>query len=280
MTARDLFTRIEKRLERLADRTDVALQPIEIRKRIVDEVEALVEPTGRSSRVLAFNWIGVRLGAPDDQRRAALEAVLETGGGLQAAIESRLREIDCPVPPGLVVEVRFVEQATAGSAVPPYTLLFERRVRGRSPEAPSQAAGWAGVATGNRDSAAPMRARLVVVKGDAAEETCIVGAGRTNVGRLAEVEDKDHRIIRRNQLVFLDIESRLNQTVSRAQAHVEFAPPDEYRLFDDRSTYGTRIFRQGRTIEIPSGSPKGVRLEHLDEIYFGQACVRFEIDRD
>jgi len=68
----------------------------------------------------------------------------------------------------------------------------------------------------------------------------------------------------------------VNDTVSRAQAHILRTSAGEYRLFDDRSSHGTRIFREGRTIALPSGSPRGVKLQPGDEIYFGQACVRFE----
>ena len=57
----------------------------------------------------------------------------------------------------------------------------------------------------------------------------------------------------------------------------ETGPTGEYRLFDDHSSCGTRIFRAGRTISLPSGSPRGTKLQPGDEIYFGQACVRFEV---
>jgi hypothetical protein len=65
--------------------------------------------------------------------------------------------------------------------------------------------------------------------------------------------------------------------VSRAHAHITATPTGEYRLFDDRSSSGTRILRSGRTIALPAGSPRGTKLQPGDEIFFGQACVRFEI---
>ena len=67
----------------------------------------------------------------------------------------------------------------------------------------------------------------------------------------------------------------MNQTVSRAHAHIR-SPDGEYRLFDDRSSSGTRIFRGGQTIALPPGSPRGTRLKAGDEIYFGQAQVRVD----
>ena len=65
--------------------------------------------------------------------------------------------------------------------------------------------------------------------------------------------------------------------MSRAHAHIAATPTGEYRLFDDRSSSGTRILRAGRTIALPAGSPRGTKLQSGDEIFFGQACVRFEV---
>jgi pSer/pThr/pTyr-binding forkhead associated (FHA) protein len=122
-----------------------------------------------------------------------------------------------------------------------------------------------------------VQAQLVVLKGQATKKIFAITGDCTNIGRLAEVTDRDNRVVRRNQVVFVESEDEANRTVSRAQAHIRLVPPGEYRLHDDRSSHGTRVFRDGRTIEIPSGSPRGVRLRPGDEIYFGQACVRFEI---
>jgi len=275
----DAMMQIEKRIERLADRTDVALQPIELRKRILDDVEALIEPAGRGRHVLPFNWIGVRMAAADPRRRAALEAVLDDAGGLQRAVEARLAEAGCPVPAGLVVEISYVDQLGDDDGVGrAYALICERRTRADSlPGRPAAPVSTVGAGDGAAVLSRATSVRLVVVKGEAAEPIVPLVGDRLNVGRLAEVLDKEHRVIRRNQLVFSDIESQVNQTVSRAQAHIRLTESGEYRLFDDHSTYGTRVFRGGRTLEIPSGSPRGVRLQPGDEIYFGQACVRFEL---
>lgn len=122
-------------------------------------------------------------------------------------------------------------------------------------------------------------ARVVVLKGSGTRRVFALAADRTNIGRTAEVIDRDSRVVRRNEIVFAEGRDPANETVSRAQAHIRRTPAGEYRLFDDRSAHGTRIFRGGRTIALPSGSPRGVKLQDGDEIYFGQACVRFEISR-
>jgi hypothetical protein len=49
-----------------------------------------------------------------------------------------------------------------------------------------------------------------------------------------------------------------------------------YRICDDGSEFGTRVFRDGRQIEVPAGNRRGERLRPGDEIYLGRACLRFE----
>lgn len=90
--------------------------------------------------------------------------------------------------------------------------------------------------------------------------------------------DKDKRVIRRNDLVFPEQADPINLTVSRAHAHIKFEDKEGvFRLFDDQSAYGTRIFRDGTNIDVYSTNSRGNRLVAGDEIYFGQACVHFEV---
>jgi hypothetical protein len=50
----------------------------------------------------------------------------------------------------------------------------------------------------------------------------------------------------------------------------------EHRLSDDASEFGTRIFRGGRPLDVPTGNRRGEKLKPGDEIYLGRACLRFE----
>ncbi|MDZ4796711.1 MAG: FHA domain-containing protein [Bryobacteraceae bacterium] len=93
---------------------------------------------------------------------------------------------------------------------------------------------------------------------------------RIHVGRLADVLDDRHRLVRRNDLVLE------GDTVSRAHAHIEFVD-GAYRLFDDGSSYGTSAIHDGRLVEVPGAAGRGLRLHNGDEIYFGQARVRFDL---
>ena len=63
--------------------------------------------------------------------------------------------------------------------------------------------------------------------------------------------------------------------MSRKHAHIRVDGSD-YRLCDDGSEFGTRVFRDGRSIEVPAGDRRGEKLRLGDEIYLGRACLRFE----
>jgi hypothetical protein len=268
----DKVRRLEQQLERLAERSDIPMQPIEIRKATLDEVEDLVQPAGRSRKVFPFNRVTVEVVAAEPAQRAAIEAVLGDESDLAAAVRERLKTAGCPEPRGLTVRLRVVKKAGAEwETGRVFRLLCERS----SQEAEAATAGREEAATA---AARPAPARITIVKGDATRKSYVVNAERINVGRLAEVVDKDKRVVRRNQVVFTDIENAVNQSVSRAHAHIATTPKGEFRLFDDRSSYGTRIFRSGRTITLPAGSPRGARLQPGDEISFGRACVRFDTE--
>jgi hypothetical protein len=259
----DNVHKLEKRLEKLAERSDVPLQPIEVRKVALDEIEDLVEPAGRSRRVFPYNRITVEVMATDARQRAAMEAVLGEGSDLGAAISDRLKSVGCVQIRGLEVRLKLVRRPGAEwETGRVFRVQCERVEAVATPAATHRST--------------PVAAQLLVIKGETTRKSYALSGDRTNIGRLAEVVDKDERVVRRNQVVFAECERGVNVTVSRAHAHISATPAGEYRLFDDHSSYGTRILRAGRTVALPAGSPRGTNLQPGDEIYFGQACVRFE----
>jgi hypothetical protein len=266
----DKVARLEKQLGRLAERQDVSRQPVEIRRAILEDIEEHVEPAGRSRRLLPYNRVSITVAAAAADR-PALEALLEPPR-LKEAIEEHLQQSRSEVERDFEVAVRFVKKPPAHSSPgQPFTIAYERK---NPAAAPGPEPGGSAVQPG---PGVAVSAQVVVLKGRAARRTFPVVGDRTNIGRLAEVTDQDHRVVRRNQVVFVDVADEANRTVSRAHAHIQLVAAGEFRLHDDRSAHGTRIFRDGRTIEIPSGSPRGTRLRAGDEIYFGQAAVRFEL---
>jgi pSer/pThr/pTyr-binding forkhead associated (FHA) protein len=116
---------------------------------------------------------------------------------------------------------------------------------------------------------------VVVVRGKAEHAEYVLDRARTNIGRMRELTDADQRVTRRNDIVFEDGADDANGTVSRRHAHIRLED-GEYRVCDDGSEFGTRVFRDGRSIEAPAGNRRGERLRAGDEIYVGRACLRFE----
>jgi pSer/pThr/pTyr-binding forkhead associated (FHA) protein len=91
------------------------------------------------------------------------------------------------------------------------------------------------------------------------------------------VVDSLGRAVRRNDLHFPEGLHEANSTVSRSHAHLRFDPAaGEWRIYDDGSSLGTSIFREGRRIEVPAHASRGVALRPGDEIYLGQARLIFE----
>ena len=111
---------------------------------------------------------------------------------------------------------------------------------------------------------------LTVINGSAEQPVYALTLERINIGRCTEVRDSRNRLLRTNHVAFSDGAGPINETVSRAHAHIDCDKIGEYRLFDDRSAHGTSIVRNGKTIGVPAGS-RGVRLLSGDAVVLGEA---------
>ena len=231
------------------------LEPLEIRQAILDEITALAQPLGDGRRGLVHNRILVRLRPADEARRSVIEGVLAGEEGFSAEVARYLAERGCAVPSGLTVAIEPAE-AVPGAACE-YEVVAKRE-SGRATAARS----------GERTRP---RARLVLLADGSEIE---ITRNPFFIGRVAEVREKDHRIVRRNQLAFGEAAA----SVSRAHAHIRYSPETgQYRIFDDRSARGTRLLADGQPIDVSPGRSRGEQLRSGDEIYFGSVAVRFEI---
>jgi len=256
------FSNIEKTIEhKFRKWTEKAFGPAQsdelllVHRGILDELSSKIQTVQRGKRIFPFNRLVVRFVSPDAARRALLDAAF----GAQRRLENDIRECltgaGCEIPTGFSVGI---ETAESGSRS--VEILYENR------DAPAVPAAKSGPA------------RLTVVRGKAGDGPFVLDKARTNIGRLVELTDSRQRVIRRNDIVFEDGADETNATVSRGHAHIRLdAETNEYRICDDSSEYGTRVFREGRSIEVPSGGKRGERLSSGDEIYLGRACLRFEI---
>jgi hypothetical protein len=256
----DKAAKLEKALlERLARRADVPRHPIELYRAILDDIEDASEPGARGGKIFPYTQVTVSIPTVDAHQRATAEAVFSEPPALEERARTRLRQAGCTNADALTVVVKFVDGASAEWAGREYSVAFAR-----SAPRPSR-----------RMTASAQRHELllVVVSGAANGSRFVFTEPRINLGRLAQVVDRQQRVVRSNHVAFADNDD-LNQSVSRTHAHIRFdARSGEARVHDDGSTYGTRVVRGGRTLEVPRGG-RGVTLKHADEVLLGQARVR------
>jgi FHA domain len=239
----------------LGSLTPQQLEPLEIRQAILDEIATLAQPLGDGRRGLVHNRILVRLRCADEARRSTIEGVLAGEEGFPSEVTRYLSERGCGFPAGLTIAIEAGEPVAG--ATREYEVVAIRE--------PGRAA-----TTQARERTRP-RAKLMMLADGAEIE---ISRNPFFIGRVAEVREKDHRIVRRNQLSFGDAEA----SVSRAHAHIRYSPETgQYRVFDDRSARGTRVLSDGQPIDVSPGRSRGEQLRSGDELYFGSVGVRFEI---
>jgi hypothetical protein len=234
-------------------------EPLEIVLAILEAVEQRIEPTGRGARVFPFNRVEVSLVAPSLEARGRLDAVFGGDPPLQTRVLDRLRSAGCS-PIDVATEVRYVDAADASWNVREFDLQFARIARPDTDR-------------GDLD-AHPGLIEIRSVIGVMERWSFSLAAPRIDIGRGAEVRDHRNRLIRTNHVVFTEGGGGVNDTVSRAHAHIAYEPPTgRFRLHDDGSEHGTGIIRGGKTIMVLRGT-RGVRLQPEDEVVLGEARVR------
>jgi pSer/pThr/pTyr-binding forkhead associated (FHA) protein len=240
---------------------DESATPLDIAQAVLDDVERHVQPVGRGRRAFPYTHLAVRV------RQATPDPVpLETAfDGFGHRVQERLRELRCEMPKTIAVEVSCLEEPPAGW---PSDRLFAVEYSKTSIEA----------AADTSIVSAPAL-QITVLKGSAAAESYNLGETVISIGRSSEAIDEAGRV-RRNDIAFLDTLDGVTETVGRAHAQLRFDPATGiYRLFDQGSSNGTSIIRNGTTIAVPPHDPRGVGVRSGDEIRLGRAAIRVVIER-
>lgn len=225
-------------------------EALEIRREILGEVRDRIEPRGDGEYVFAYHEISVRLFARDAAQRDSFAASFLDDGALESQVREMLAEAGCRGD-GVTVAIEIAEEA----AEIPFKLDFRRGAKSIAS------------APGSKRPAAWLR----VTKGKAEQAEYFVGKNVIYLGRLKEVSAKDGGLRRRNDVAFDDSET----SVSREHAHIAFEE-GRFRLYHDRGERGTRLFRDGRAVAVPTTGGRGTQLKSGDEIHLGEARVRFE----
>lgn len=278
------MTKMDKLLEAVRRWTrpwPTGTEPMEIRRAVLDEVESRIVSAGGGKRVFPFNRLRIRLLAPGPREKDELEALVGDAWDLPAEIRERIAERGCPVPPDLDVSVEVTDVADPAFGGRRYRIDFERSERTARPPAPAlptlvSGAGTVAVPTPSVESSRPTL-ELTVLKGTATRKVYSFPAGRVHIGRMEEIADEEGRVRRRNDVAFQE-DGDINQTVSREHARILYDEASgELRLRAEPGASSTRIFRDGRSIDVSGRDPRGVRIQSGDEIYFGRASVKVTI---
>jgi hypothetical protein len=240
---------IRKRVESAFGKESVQT-PLEVRREILEQVESgiIIDTSGK---IFPFAKVIIWLQPPTEILQEVFKTAFLQDNSLKMDILQMLAEGQANPLKELEVVVNFQPQLDSdpkdSSACPIFKVEFFKPDPSQKREVPETS--------------------FVISKGSAEQ-----------AGRLPEVLDREGRMIRRNDIVILDNGDEINSTVGRAHARIWFeSDRQEFRVMDEVSRYGTLIVREGRSIEVPAGNPRGIRLKSGDEIYCGRVCLRFEL---
>jgi ketosteroid isomerase-like protein len=240
-----------------------AREPLEIVHAILDAVDRQFQRVSRGGRVFPFNRIRVSVLAPSRDARGRLETVLAGDYGLRRRIADKLRSAGCD-DSDIAVAINYVGRAQKNWGDPEFHVTFA------TVEVPALESLV--------PPSCPPRLEITVLQGVTAKRTYAFVADRIDIGRCVEVKDNRGRLIRTNNIAFVEGALDVNQSVSRQHAHITYQSTSrDFRLYDDGSAHGTHIVRGGTTVTVPRGS-RGVRLKSGDEIAAGDARMRIRIN--
>jgi hypothetical protein len=249
---------IRKRVEN-AFGIETSQTPLEVRRAILEQVESRIV-VDKNGKIFPFEKIELHLFPPTKALYDVFEVAFSSEDSLKSDLRLKLREaqVQEPVNLQILMELHEPSEQSAVASSELFQLNFVKLDRSRPPEAPE--------------------IMLSIIKGSMEQERYLLKKERILIGRLSEVTDLEGRMVRKNDVVFLDNGDDINSTVGRIHARIWFNQEKrEFRIMDEASRYGTRVVREGRTIEAPGGNARGIRLKSGDEIYLGQACIDFKL---
>lgn len=248
---------ILKRIRHWSRPWEMGTEPMEVRRAVLDEIDGHVVAAGGGRRVFPYNHVRVQLLVGSAEERSMLEGVVREGWDLEGEVRRRMREHGAELPAGFTLEIGYAEETGPEFGGRRYHVTYERTEEEPAPDAAER----------------PIL-ELTVTKGKATRQVYDFTSERVYLGRMEEVIDGEGRVRRRNDVAFLE-EGEVNQTVSREQARITWDDATRgYWLRAEPGASATRIFRDGRAIEVSRQDRRGVRLQAGDEVYLGRACLK------
>jgi hypothetical protein len=234
--------------------------PPDIRREILEQVKSRITAETGFPYTKTIVWFQ----PPTEALRDVFEAAFLQEDSLKTKIVEMLKDANAQHPEPFEVIVDFKRDLTPGSEAPAPRPLFQIEFIKHDPSIGKKVP----------------ETSFVISKGSAEQPSYELKKERILIGRLQEVLDREGRMIRMNDVIFLDNGEDINSTVDRAHARIWFDfEEDGFFIMDEVSHFGTIIMRDSRSIDVPAGNPRGIRLRSGDAIYCGQACLRFEIKK-
>jgi len=232
-----------------------------VRNEIFSQLESAVS-VEKGRKIFPFRGISIRLQPAKKSIVQEFETAFIRNSLLKSDIFRMLKDSGIQFPPDLKISMEIRGETVSGNekleSACLYEMEFEEPVDTDRYEIPE--------------------IELEIIKGSAEQSVYRFVKDRLLVGSLPKVLDREGRLVRINNVVFPDAGNEINASVGDMHARIWFDfQRMEFRVMDESSLYGTRIVREGHTIEVPAEHPRGVGLRSGDEVYFGQACLRFSV---
>ncbi|MEJ2108644.1 MAG: FHA domain-containing protein [Acidobacteriota bacterium] len=239
----------------------VEQDPNRIREEILTRLQDGIV-TEKGKKCFPYKRIDIRLYPPTKQSAEKLRADLIENSSVKADIAATMRYRNVEVPPDLRISLELdsahIPSGTKRAHPSIFELNLSEPVKNTGPRIPEL--------------------HLEISRGEALQRIYRLAKERLLIGCIPEVQDKEGRLVRKNNIVFPHEKSEVNTTVSNMHARIWYDPDMlEFRIMDESSRYGTRLVREGHTIEVPAENLRGIGLRSGDEVYFGQAGMRFVV---
>jgi len=229
-------------------------EPLALMRAIWDRIRRDVVAIGGGRSDIPYARVKVSIFAEDEARVRVFKARLEESRKLEKFLREKLKDEACVTAGKFRVGVGFVYERPAAWGSDIFSVAPE--------------------SDGACSKGAP--AQLLVLKGTARRKRYKVEKRRTYIGRLKEVKDAGGRTVRLNDVVFEDTGDKINTSVGRLHACIDFDESEEsFTLQDTGGETGTHIERGGHLIEVQVN--QRVRLRDEDNIHLGRALLQIRL---
>jgi hypothetical protein len=230
-------------------------EPLVLRRMIWSELSQALFTNEKGKVILPYTRLKIFVFVENETRKARFAAGLVEDRSLEKFLREKLKEEKCISSDKFRVTIEFVNERTSD---------FGKNIFYLAPETES--------ATGNKPIAG-----LTILEGSTKKTRYKIEKKRTYIGRLDAVKDITGKVVRRNDVIFEDTGDKINTSVGRLHALIEF--DDEKSVFtiqDTGSTTGTRIERESEFLDVLPYQK--VNLRDGDILHLGRAAIRFQVE--